>query len=98
MDVTVEPSSDAQMAEIEVMVKSGKVDRKGSKKKEKLVSAETVSKHNKPEDCWLVIDGKVWDFSEFAPEHPGGEESMFMSLFVIHHSIWTIFLNADHAL
>lgn len=51
----------------------------GEEKKEKLISAESVRKHNIPEDCWLVIDGQVWDFSDFAPEHPGGTESAFLS-------------------
>lgn len=40
-----------------------------------LVSVEEISKHNTPEDCWIVVDGKVWDITEFAPEHPGGGES-----------------------
>jgi L-lactate dehydrogenase (cytochrome) len=42
---------------------------------ETLVSVEEISKHNTPEDCWIVVDGKVWDITEFAPEHPGGGES-----------------------
>ncbi|GJC82160.1 cytochrome b2, mitochondrial [Colletotrichum liriopes] len=36
-----------------------------------LTSAE-VSKHNRLSDLWLVIDGSVYDFSEFVREHPGG--------------------------
>ncbi|OHW91025.1 FMN-dependent dehydrogenase [Colletotrichum incanum] len=36
-----------------------------------LTSAE-VSKHNRLNDLWLVIDGSVYDFSEFVREHPGG--------------------------
>ena len=40
-----------------------------------LISVEEISKHNTPEDCWIVVDGKVWDITEFAPEHPGGGES-----------------------
>ena len=42
-----------------------------------LVSVEEISKHNTPEDCWIVVDGKVWDITEFAPEHPGGGESTY---------------------
>lgn len=42
----------------------------------KLISVEEISKHATPDDCWIVVDGKVWDLSEFAPEHPGGGESM----------------------
>ncbi|KAF2184305.1 glycolate oxidase [Zopfia rhizophila CBS 207.26] len=40
--------------------------------KEKLISVETVREHSRAEDCWLVVDGKVWDFTDFLPEHPGG--------------------------
>ncbi|CAI0655879.1 unnamed protein product, partial [Colletotrichum noveboracense] len=36
-----------------------------------LTSAE-ISKHNTLNDIWLVIDGNVWDFSDFVREHPGG--------------------------
>ncbi|OCK81740.1 hypothetical protein K432DRAFT_433938 [Lepidopterella palustris CBS 459.81] len=46
--------------------------------REKLVTAEEVQKHSSASDCWLVIDGHVWDFTEFAPEHPGGAG-------IIHH-------------
>ncbi|KAK4496760.1 hypothetical protein PRZ48_012743 [Zasmidium cellare] len=40
----------------------------------KLISVEEISKHNTPEDCWIVVDGNVWDLTEFAPEHPGAPE------------------------
>ena len=42
---------------------------------QKLLSVEEISKHNTAEDCWIVVDGQVWDITEFAPEHPGGGES-----------------------
>jgi L-lactate dehydrogenase (cytochrome) len=46
---------------------------------ENLISVEEISKHNTPEDCWIVVDGKVWDITDFAPEHPGGGKSMYSS-------------------
>lgn len=42
---------------------------------EKLVSVTEIGKHNTPSDCWLVVDGQVWDFTEFHQEHPGGSAS-----------------------
>ncbi|KAJ3217280.1 Cytochrome b5 [Dinochytrium kinnereticum] len=33
-----------------------------------------VSAHNTREDCWMVVDKKVFDVTKFLDEHPGGEE------------------------
>ena len=32
-----------------------------------------IFKHNSEDDCWLLIDGKVYDVTEFISEHPGGK-------------------------
>ena len=31
-----------------------------------------VRKHDTEDDCWLVIEGVVYDVTDFLPEHPGG--------------------------
>eukprot|EP01017_Pseudomicrothorax_dubius_P033835 TRINITY_DN4570_c0_g1_i2.p1 TRINITY_DN4570_c0_g1~~TRINITY_DN4570_c0_g1_i2.p1 ORF type:complete len:631 (-),score=136.61 TRINITY_DN4570_c0_g1_i2:315-2207(-) len=31
-----------------------------------------IVKHDKHDDCWIVIHGKVYDISQFAKQHPGG--------------------------
>lgn len=33
---------------------------------------EEIKKHNKEEDCWVVINDKVLDVTKFLNEHPGG--------------------------
>ena len=40
---------------------------------EKIYSIDEIAKHETKDDCWFVIDGKVYDFSGFADKHPGGE-------------------------
>lgn len=38
------------------------------------ITAEELSKHHKPGDLWMAIDGDVYDVSKFAKLHPGGSQ------------------------
>ncbi|KAI4229361.1 MAG: hypothetical protein L6R36_000902 [Xanthoria steineri] len=38
----------------------------------RLLSTQQIAEHNNAKDLWIVVDGEVWDLTEFAPEHPGG--------------------------
>ena len=40
------------------------------------IGKKELEMHNTEEDCWIVVYGKVYDFSDFVPEHPGGVDSM----------------------
>ena len=39
----------------------------------KLYTWDEVVKHDKVNDCWLVIHGKVYDVTKWVPQHPGGK-------------------------
>ena len=36
------------------------------------ITYEEVSKHNTPEDLWIVIKGYVYGVSKYLDDHPGG--------------------------
>ncbi|XP_071689894.1 cytochrome b5 [Rutidosis leptorrhynchoides] len=40
----------------------------------KLYSMQEASEHNSAGDCWIVVDGKVYDVSSYMEEHPGGDD------------------------
>jgi nitrate reductase (NAD(P)H) len=37
-----------------------------------------VKQHNSPNDCWIVIDGDVYDVSSYMKDHPGGETPLLL--------------------
>ncbi|KAJ8521410.1 hypothetical protein ONZ45_g1887 [Pleurotus djamor] len=37
-------------------------------------SLEQVAHHNSASSCWVIIQNKVYDVTEFLPEHPGGSQ------------------------
>jgi L-lactate dehydrogenase (cytochrome) len=36
------------------------------------ISVSEISSHNSDTSCWIVVNGVVFDITNFAPEHPGG--------------------------
>ena len=42
-----------------------------------MLSMEEVAKHNKKEDCWVVLYGKAYDLTKFAKVHPGGAKLIY---------------------
>ena len=39
----------------------------------KTVSWEELQKHDRPEDAWIAVHGKVYDATQWIPLHPGGD-------------------------
>ncbi|ODV96996.1 hypothetical protein PACTADRAFT_1579 [Pachysolen tannophilus NRRL Y-2460] len=39
-------------------------------------TAAEVAKHNKPNDCWVIVKNIVLNCTNFLPNHPGGEQSI----------------------
>ncbi|KAL4779270.1 FMN-dependent dehydrogenase-domain-containing protein [Aspergillus varians] len=37
-----------------------------------LIPLQDVLHHNQPDDCWVGINGEIWDLTTFVNEHPGG--------------------------
>ncbi len=38
-----------------------------------------VAKHNTEADCWLIVNGKVYEVTNFSTQHPGGKEPIIFS-------------------
>ncbi|KAJ5176735.1 uncharacterized protein N7482_002612 [Penicillium canariense] len=41
------------------------------------VSTHEVSQHSCDDDIWIVVNGRVYDVTGFAPEHPGGAKIIY---------------------
>ncbi|GMH44926.1 hypothetical protein BSKO_12883 [Bryopsis sp. KO-2023] len=39
-----------------------------------VITLEQCAEHTSRDSCWLAIDGKVYDVTEFLDDHPGGDD------------------------
>jgi cytochrome b involved in lipid metabolism len=37
---------------------------------------ELVAQHSTTDDCWIIVNGGVYDVTEYVPFHPGGEQAI----------------------
>lgn len=52
---------------------SAPADDAGESQKQGEYSLAEVAKHNTDKDCWVVVNGKVLDVTNFLSDHPGGK-------------------------
>jgi flavocytochrome c len=46
--------------------------------RDKIWTLADVAKHNKPDDCWVVVNGRVLDTTKFLKDHPGGAKAILL--------------------
>lgn len=42
----------------------------------KVLDMIEIAKHNKESDCWMLINGKIYDVTSYFGKHPGGSVAM----------------------
>ncbi|RME52388.1 hypothetical protein D6783_04665 [Candidatus Woesearchaeota archaeon] len=80
LNVAVPDRQDEEVKEVENVkapsadVSSGGVS--GSVASDVSCTEEEVSLHASKDDCWMIIDGKVYDITAFFRKHPGGDKNL----------------------
>ncbi len=53
-----------------------KINNLSSSGKSLILNMPEIKKHNKSSDCWMLINGNVYDITSFFGSHPGGNSVM----------------------
>ena len=66
------------------------------------LSYEEIALHDQPDDCWVIINGGVYDVTNFLNYHPGGEDILLnyggrdaTEMFTSIHNFDVILKNAN---
>lgn len=51
---------------------------------QKQFTREEIEKHDKEDDCWIVVDGKVYDVTSVLSWHPGGKSAIMNHAGKVH--------------
>ncbi|BGP28285.1 hypothetical protein JCM10296v2_000017 [Rhodotorula toruloides] len=51
---------------------------------EKQFTREEIEKHSRADDCWIVVDGKVYDATSVLDWHPGGKAAILSHAGKVH--------------
>jgi L-lactate dehydrogenase (cytochrome) len=41
---------------------------------EEVLRKEDIAPHSDSNDCWIIVNGKVWDVTQYLVNHPGGTD------------------------
>lgn len=70
----MKPSTENQIAEV----------KQSSGVPQKQFTREEIEKHNTKDDCWIVVDGKVYDATSVLDWHPGGAAAIMGHAGAVH--------------
>lgn len=68
------PIASRSMADDTIVKAEGMGDSQAAVSTTREVTLSELEKHNTANDCWVAIDGRIFDLTDFAKIHPGGSD------------------------
>lgn len=63
------------IAALDALTPDARADSPGAEGKATYTLAE-VAEHDSLDDCWMAIEGQVYDFTDYIPEHPSSPSAI----------------------